>query len=97
MSDIKALEAQVSRLIQAGFSQVESNRELSSTVAVISAKVGQLCDDVREFIDHSNARHSESEGKIRVLERKYADVERRLKPLEEAEKARRAAPAGQSQ
>jgi len=107
MSDIKALEAQVDRLIAAGFSQVESNRQLSSHLAVIGAQVGRLCDDMRDFIQHSNSRHAENEGKIRessgkirVLETKcadlgtkYANVEQRLQAIEETERARRVAGA----
>lgn len=89
MSDGKALEAQVSRLIDAGFSQVESNRQLGANIQVVSAQVGRLCDDMREFIRHSNERQTESESKIRVLESKYADVDRRLKTVEEAERTRR--------
>jgi hypothetical protein len=91
MSDVKALEAQIDRLIAAGFSQVESNRLLGSSVEVISGKVGRLCDDLREYMAHTDDRIRESEGKIRVLESKYQDVDRRVKSIEEAERARRAA------
>jgi len=98
MSDLKTLEAQIEALTRAGFAQVEACRQATSTVEIlcreqrqVSTKLGMLCDDLREYIQVSNRRHSdnerairESDSKIRVIESWRGRAEERIKALEEA-------------
>lgn len=87
MSDVKALEAQVDRLIAAGFSQVESNRLLSSSMQVMTAQVGRLCDEMGELARRVDTRQGDSERAIRLLDAKLANhVENTQKRLETLEK-----------
>lgn len=84
MSDTKALEAQIDRLLAGSFALVESNRLLSSSVAVVSAQVGRLCDEMREFAERSDSRHSDSERNIRLLQTDGVAVKKRLEKVERA-------------
>lgn len=102
MSDTKALEAQIESLTRAGFSLVESNRQLGSYVQIaisnsqeVGAKVGQLCDEMREYFRQNNERHRESEerhrgseSKIRALESRCDRFDKQIQSLAEAEAGR---------
>ena len=62
-------------------------RDIASTNRVTNEKLGRLCDNLEDFMRHINERQTESESKIRVLDRKVQDVLRRFEPVEEAYKA----------
>lgn len=82
--------AAIDALIQANFSLIESVRQNTSTMAEVGRQVGRLCDRVEEYVTQSDSRHRESERNIRVLQTEIADVKRRLQPVEDDLKTRRA-------
>ena len=86
MADKEFLDASLA-LTKALYLLVEESRQGSSALRVMTSKVGELCDDLRDYSRRSDERHSESESKIRVVQSRQDDFERRLKPVEEAYKA----------
>ena len=82
----KAILDAVAALAKAQLIGAEQFRETQSTMRVMTAKVGRLCDSLDEYMEQSNNRHADSERAIRVVSSELKDVQRRVANIEEAQR-----------
>jgi predicted nucleic acid-binding Zn-ribbon protein len=61
---------------------VDESRLARGAMAEASGKIGQLCDRLDDYTQQSDARHTDSERNIRVLQTRVGHVERQQKSLD---------------
>lgn len=91
-----ALSDAIAALAKSQLLTVDVLRQTQATTEAMARTLGRICDQNAEIlkqVEQSNARHSDSERNIRVVQSQVSDVIRRLKPIEEAHQA---ATAGKS-
>ncbi len=95
MSD-SALSDAIAALAKSQLLTVDVLRQTQATTEAMARTLGRICDQNAEIlkqVEQSNARHSDSERNIRVVQSQMSDVIRRLKPIEEAHAAATAKPS----